>query len=562
MDYIKNIPRYIEAGKTYIYENPVFQSADVYIYKGSIRHTETLFFGMPQQNYISSMGCTISYDGSYKIILQNEGSTAILLGEIVYHDVPGRFTQLNNLNQSSYEKLYVASNLNLVNYNSNNIAPVINNRTYPHVHLNATSVADAIDELDDRIARCGRTFSELEFGAVKDIDILDDAGNQITMDNYVIGSIIYRPNYQAYYMLLYTFNGGNNNSEQLRSIILKSIDGISWTKFADYADYLLIDMKCNESLVCVAGFHLITNTVYSVGIWGNNLENPISGWEKVNDMSVANFNYSKLKTLHVSLDMDANSILFLINFAGTINIYICKLTTDTTEAPWWTSYELLYRSSCIYYVKNIRMGQYCIYTDYGHASLASARNAPALFCYICNNGVIGVPLVSPNETDTYPNIKYINKYFDNNNMIYMSLEDFEGQSQVYNGIIFAKAFVDPFGKIISTKHISRNAGYTNGCPCCVVGQCGNIDIILTSDRYEYQNIEIKTEDNDFSSSNSVRIKKNISDTIGFGNNSTLAYGNFYTTQLLDKLYIYSPSYYKSTLVPNGNAKLYYSQVKM
>ena len=57
-------------------------------------------------------------------------------------------------------------------------------------------------------------------------------------------------------------------------------------------------------------------------------------------------------------------------------------------------------------------------------------------------------------------------------------------------------------------------------------------------------------------------KKNSSYAIGFGNKSPLAYGNFYTTQLLDKLYIYSPSCNRTTCAPDGNAKLYYSQVKM
>ena len=267
------------------------------------------------------------------------------------------YAKLNYNDKNSkniYENLTPKTFIDEVNYNSNDIVY--------HLHRNnieSTNVADAITEIEGRVAQCGRKFNELEFGAGKDIDLLDISGNQITLDTYYIGNIVYFPKAQQYYMLLYSFTYG-------RSVLLSSNNGLLWQLDSDsFSEGMMyIDMKCNSQYLCFTGYNTryskanYSSATYEIFHNMNVLENIMFMYK------IPRSQYDLCKYFRVSFDMDANSLLFLYNeedaSAGHISGYHINITGNISDTI-YSRVKLPYEGRYFPKVLNINPGQYIYY---------------------------------------------------------------------------------------------------------------------------------------------------------------------------------------------------------
>ena len=216
------------------------------------------------------------------------------------------YAKMNYKNsESTYENLTPTALVNKVNYNQNDLCYNSTDGYTFRNNLESTNINDAIIETENRVAQCGRKFNELEFGTGKDIDLLDGAGNQITLDTYYIGNIVYFPKTQKYYMLLYSFMYG-------RSVLLSSGDGILWEKNSDITTHMLIDVKCNSQYIYFIGYDnsLTRGLYYSLRI--DNLLGYLIVKDIYGSMSqLPTTQYDLGLYFRMSFDMDENSILCL-----------------------------------------------------------------------------------------------------------------------------------------------------------------------------------------------------------------------------------------------------------
>lgn len=145
---------------------------------------------------------------------------------------------------SSYLGLHPTNYVTAIEYDRNNlIAP---NVVHPHINISANNIGDALSEIEERMAQCGRVYNDLTFGEGKDIDILDDAYHQIDLESYALRNIIYFDN--MYIMLLSSTSFG-------RSVFLMSRNGITgWTKVGELSNYVFVDMKCNNLAFFCLGY--------------------------------------------------------------------------------------------------------------------------------------------------------------------------------------------------------------------------------------------------------------------------------------------------------------------
>lgn len=271
------------------------------------------------------------------------------------------YAKMNYKNsESTYENLTPRVLANKVNYNQNDLcyAPFDIN-TFRN-NIESTNVVDAITEIENRVAQCGRKFDELEFGAGKDIDLLDGAGHQITLDTYYIGNIVYFPMTQKYYMLLYSFTYS-------RSVLLSSGDGILWKKNSDITTHMLIDVKCNSQYIYFIGY----DSSFTRGLYYSLRINNLLGYLIVKDTYgnmpyLPTTQYDLGLCFRMSFDMDENSILCLsfrpagIGYSGYEIAYRADNLGNFTKIS--TIDMSFSETACVFpKILNINPGQYIYY---------------------------------------------------------------------------------------------------------------------------------------------------------------------------------------------------------
>lgn len=445
------------------------------------------------------------------------------------------YAKMNYKNsESTYENLTPTALANKVNYNQNDLcyAPLGIN-TFRN-NIESTNVVDAITEIENRVAQCGRKFDELEFGAGKDIDLLDGAGNQITLDTYYIGNIVYFPKTQKYYMLLYSFIYG-------RSVLLSSLDGILWRKDSDISTYTLIDVKCNSQYIFFIGYdnYLTKGLYYSTSI--NRLLSFLEVQDTYGNMSdLPATQYDLGKHFCMSFDMDENSILCL-SLGDSGNNY---------------GYERDYR---IDYMGNIRSFKTTtIFTTSDFPKIVNIN--PGQYIYYMKGSEFKSELISL----TKDNVR-IKTDFPISNIYDVLLVDEFGCTTAYNNIyVRTDNFINTDSKlqginIVNPNRINMMSSSTDGYapPLLLAKRCCNNYIFFNNFS---STIKYWGYNNNFQFNSTM---KSINDS----NNNTIgnyvietAFNPSFINKINDRLFIYTNNEVNSTTL--NNSKLYISQIKI
>ena len=423
-------------------------------------------------------------------------------------------------NQNLYDSLYPVVYIKDVVYNQNNLSPTINNIIYPHIHLSATNIGDALIEINDRIAQCGRVFDKLEFGINKDINILDSQNRQITLENYIIGNIIYAKAFKKYYMLLYSVTYNN-------TVLLVSNDGISWTKRDELSTIIMTDIKCNSTSLYYLGYTLSNRTVTVWKASDDALHN-ISSIYNVGTMTALPTTKANLQSnVATAFDLDDNSIVIYSKLNYVIKGYrIDKDGSVITSSP--ISIENIFiQGNGKYCVQHLRPGEYVIYNNNG--SNVAQYVAVLSDSYINNN-------IFETSTD---NIAYISEPMIDGSLLVVKYKT-SGVITLYKYFVEKGSYFTPTviatyqnNKTLYLKPFVQESGGGININC-VVNIGYSPDINNTSDDY---------------------FTKDISDISFDVFNSSNLYSQTNAFRALNTLYIFNDDASSST-------GLYYSQIKM
>lgn len=282
--------------------------------------------------------------------------TEILSGNFIESD----FNTINialkyKTNQNSYESLYPIVQINNIIYNRNNLSPTFNNIIYPHINLSATNISDALTEIDNKIAQCGRVFNKLEFGANKNINVLDYQNRQVTLSDYIIGKILYAPVFKKYYMLLYSVTYNN-------TILLTSADGLSWTKYDELNTAVITDMNCNSTSIYYLGYTISNRTVTMWKASDDTLHN-LTTIYNVGTVSALPTSKADIQSnIATAFNLDDNSIIVYSKLNYTIQCY--RINKDGTVITTPISIaNVLIQGNGKYNIQHLRTGEYIIYNN-------------------------------------------------------------------------------------------------------------------------------------------------------------------------------------------------------
>lgn len=441
------------------------------------------------------------------------------------------YAKMNYKNsESTYENLTPTALANKVNYNQNDLCYNPTGSYMFRNNLKSTNVADAITEIENRVAQCGRKFDELEFGAGKDIDLLDGVGNQITLDTYYIGNIVYFPKTQKYYMLLYSFIYG-------RSVLLSSRDGILWEKDSDITTYMLIDIKCNSQYIYFIGYDssLMRGLYYSTMPNGFlNLLNYLEVKDTYGDMlQLPTTQYNLGLYFRMSFDMDENSILCLsLRSVGTG--YEIAYRADNLGN--FTKIETKHRPlnpepACVFpKILNINPGQYIYYMK------GSSFN----------------PEIKSFTKDSYT---LTGGGIDSNTYDILLMDKFELYASVHNSSSDGLRRVT----VVSPNRISIGWYDSYAPELLLANKCCNNYIFFND--YEPSNVKYWGYNNYFKYNLEAKsINDSNNNTIGDNYKIKSGFNPSFINKINDKLFIYVNNEATDTTI--NNSKLYISQIKI
>lgn len=451
------------------------------------------------------------------------------------------YVKLNYKNsENTYENLTPKIFVNGVGYNSNSIAYQLNRN-----NIASTNVADAITEIEGRVAQCGRKFDELEFGVGKDIDLLDNAENQITLDTYYIGNIVYFPKTQKYYMLLYSFTYS-------RSVLLSSNNGLSWQLDSDSSDtkMIYIDMKCNSQYLCFVGYNIYnymaqlrySSATYEIFANMYILANIFN----MNGMPRSQYDLSEY--FRISFDMDENSILLLSNrklHSETVGIagYRINITGNISQI-YISSTGTVLDEVCFPKVLNINPGQYVCY-------VRGKQFNPVLISIAQNN--VAIKTSFPNS-NIYNDILLTNEFACTNlyEALFARTDDRTGLNSELKYII-----------ISNPKDIKIESSDLFAPPILLAKKCCNNYVFYTS-AFRGQSTNRKwaylSRYLDLDAGRTVSLNDNNGDNIGDNYIIATGFNPSFINKINDKLFIYTNNEVNSTTL--NNSKLYISQIKI
>ena len=492
-------------------------------------------------------------DDPYRVYIENISDSDILLDSIQYSNViDGLRTSLYSATMSpnmEYTPLNVASMTKGVKYDENNMAPTINSVTYPHVELSSKNVYDVLEEIDSRMASCGRVFEELEFGAGKDVDILDYNNTQVTLENYAIANIIYNNTKAKYIMLLYTLDNNGN------SIFLESTDGVQWTKLHEIQSLVLTDIKKNKnpgSAMYAIGYSTITGKVDGttsfqrgeIVLLSITTNMSLFILDTYARMSVLPNDFYDLKTGYAtSFDVDNCSIIV----SSSSNLYFYAIPKGAAlPLPHLIPIDIENAT-----IVNIDSGRYIIYENC-YASTLSSHNFNTIV-YVVEFAIIDVLADEDIRVYTQPSlysgndshIAYISNYCDANGNPYVNIITdnhlvIGTLSMVHNGTEYTIEF----------KEIAAHPDPFFNCP---IGQYNNT--VITRKRTSLSNVSYL-----YTNAINSDSGKNIKDFVASPIHSNAEYTAFNIMRLNNYIYIYEPSYTNRRL--DGNTKLCYFKMKV
>ena len=442
------------------------------------------------------------------------------------------YAKMNYKNsESTYENLTPTALVNKVNYNQNDLCYNSTDGYTFRNNLESTNINDAIIETENRVAQCGRKFNELEFGTGKDIDLLDGAGNQITLDTYYIGNIVYFPKTQKYYMLLYSFMYG-------RSVLLSSGDGILWEKNSDITTHMLIDVKCNSQYIYFIGYDnsLTRGLYYSLRI--DNLLGYLIVKDIYGSMSqLPTTQYDLGLYFRMSFDMDENSILCL------------SLRSARTG---YDGYEIAYRADNLgNFTKISTIGMYFLETACVFPKILNIN--PGQYIYYMKGSASD--LVIKSFTKDLTTITTTSTYRD----IYDILltDKFELYANLYNASYPTGRLLDV---IVVNPYRIETSVHTGGAPTpklVLAKKCCNNYIFFN----EHNNAKYWIYNNSFKYSLEAKSINDSNDNIiGDNYNISRGFNPSFINKINDKLFIYVNN--EATDTTLNNSKLYISQIKI
>lgn len=455
------------------------------------------------------------------------------------------YAKMNYKNsESTYENLTPTALANKVNYNQNDLYYAPYSSDIFRNNLESTNVVDAITEIENRVAQCGRKFDELEFGAGKDIDLLDGAGNQITLDKYYIGNIVYLPMTQKYYMLLYSFTYS-------RSVLLQSNDNLSWNINSESTDIICIDMKCNSRYLCFIGYE----TNYYGGymrklFFAGSSGDAFNDRRTISNLGIMQSTPSNQHDLGqyfcTSFDMDDNSILCLslnkdINFDA---MYAFRIDCDGRIDN--ILHSIVYETSGFPKILNINPGQYIYY-------MKGSEFQPQLISLTTEN------LVK-------------REFFPSSNIYDILLID-EFAYSSYNNSLFARTDnVSGLNSKLKYINISSPADirirpYNSFAPKILLAKRCCDNYIFYTDAFRGQSVNRKWAylnsyfyGLNFKNNTTVSLNDGNGNDIGSNYIITTGFNPSFINKLNNYLFIYTNNEVNSTTL--NNSKLYISQIKI
>lgn len=464
------------------------------------------------------------------------------------------YAKMNYKNSESiYENLTPITLVNKVNYNQNNLyyAPYAPFGGYIfRNNLESTNVTDAITEIENRVAQCGRKFDELEFGLGKDIDLLDGAGNQITLDTYYIGNIVYFPKTQKYYMLLYSFIYGG-------SVLLSSLDGISWETDSSTRMDMLIDVKCNSQYIYFIGYDNTNMRFLYYSTMTNHLLNYLFTKDKYGSMSQSpTTQYDLGLYFRMSFDMDENSILCLsLRSAKTVDdgyerAYRADNLGNFTKIS--TIGMSFLETACVFpKILNINPGQYVYY-------IKGSSFQPKLIS-LTKDGVIKTadfPFSNIYDALLVDEFGCATAY----NRVYVRTDNSTNTNSILQKIVI----VDTDSPLSVTSLIDRYAP-----PLLLMKRCCNNYIFYTNKFRSlygdkkwayYKSDDYSYDSGAYDNSAAISLDDNIGDSIGDNYVIATGFNPSFINKINDKLFIYENNEVNSTTL--NNSKLYISQIKI
>ena len=504
-------------------------------------------------------------DDPYRFYIENISDSDISLYKIQYNNViDGLRTSLYSATMSphmEYTLLNVASMTKGVKYDENNMAPTINSVTYPHVELSSKNVYDVLEEIDSRMASCGRVFEELEFGAGKDVDILDYNNTQITLENYAIANIIYYNTKAKYIMLLYTLDNNGN------SIFLESTDGVQWTKLHEIQSLVLTDIKTNKnpgSPMYAIGYSTITGKVDGVTSFERG---------EITLLSIStNMSLVILDTYEKMIPLPNELLDLKISYKTSFDVDDCSIIVASHSVLYFyaipKSFYAIPEGAVIESdtpinidienatIVNIDSGRYIIYENCYPFSLNYHNfNTIVYVVEFANIDTFRLTLGRDIRVYTQPSlysgnnshIAYISNYCDADGNPYVNIITdnrlvIGTLSMVHNGTKYTIKFTE--------KEIAAYSDFFFNCP---IGQYNNT--IITRRKTSLSNVSYSYE-NAINLYNSRTIKSFVASPL----HSNTEYTAFNIMRLNNYIYIYEPSYTAAEL--DGNTKLCYFKMKV
>lgn len=496
-------------------------------------------------------------DDPYRFYIENISDSDISLYKIQYNNViDGLRTSLYSATISpnmEYTPLNVASMTKGVKYDENNMAPTINSVIYPHVELSSKNVYDVLEEIDSRMASCGRVFEELEFGAGKDVDILDYNNTQVTLENYAIANIIYYNIKAKYIMLLYTLDNNGN------SIFLESTDGVQWTKLHEIQSLVLTDIKTNKnpgSAMYVIGYSTITGKVDGtesfqrgeIVLLSISTNMSLFILDTYAQMSALPNDFYDLKTGYAtSFDVDDCSIIV----SSYPYLYFYAIPKSAVIGADNTFKIDIANATFV----NIDSGRYIIYENCYASTLSSHNFNTIVYVIEFANIDVSSSLILDEDVRVYtqPNL-----YSGNNSHIAYISNYCDADGNPYVNIITDNRSVIGTLSIVHngtecTIEFKEITAYSDPFFNCPIGQYNNT--VITRKRTSLSNVSYL-----YTNAINSDSGKNIKDFVASPIHSNAEYTAFNIMRLNNYIYIYEPSYTNRRL--DGNTKLCYFKMKV
>lgn len=459
-----------------------------------------------------------------------------------------QYVKLNKyIYPQSKQELAPQSTTNIL-YNENNYVSHVGTVPYPHVNLEAQSIDDALTEINDRVAHCGRIFDEIKFD-INNIYIRDrfDQVIRIEDNSYIIGNIIHFRNCD--YILLYSSNLNH-------SVIIRSSDGISYTKWWEsetkdeirsgvrykYKDYFF-DMKCNKNgIYCIGARHYAYPSTLS-GLWNAvfaNFFDEESGFEGF-DLKLSTRNLSSPSTSDVSytnwgmaFDVDEYTMLVYWGNVDTSNLEVSlyKLDSGAITKLDWSNIDMDIAIPPIY-IKSIKPCQYIMYSS-------NFDSSPFIHNYfvVYRDGALKLDI----ERNRY-NIKYLSKTTSRDNLTFYAIRN-QGDGHAAIGKLDWSLLYSPF---------MWTSGYVdapNSTPFCVE-RCCNTYILYRV--YSYDLSYTNNTSNIFNNTNSTPVIDKDGNNVS-QESLNLADNRSFSCKINNRIY-----YYNYT---NNGSKFYYTEIKI